>query len=126
MRKEKEKNEKKKIEKSINLKSTVKDEFYISKMVISFENVNIYNVSQNNNEDKSNSGEFGKNYEEDEDYNYNNKPILSLINKDDFLCTKKSEKKNINNLFMKSSNVDDFNINKGDNNNTNKTLSKTN
>ena len=31
----------KKIEKSINLKSTVKDEFYISKMVISFENVNI-------------------------------------------------------------------------------------
>ena len=125
MRKEKEKNEKKKIEKSINLKSTVKDEFYISKMVISFENVNIYNVSQNNNEDKSNSGEFGKNYEEDEDYNYNNKPILSLINKDDFLCTKKSEKKNINNLFMKSSKVDDFNINKGDNNN-NKPLSKTN
>ena len=88
----------KKIEKSINLKSTVKDEFYISKMVISFENVNIYNISQNKDENENNNlNEFGKNYQESEENNNNNneKPILSLINKDDFLNIQKSEKKKL-------------------------------
>ena len=115
----------KKIEKSINLKSTVKDEFYISKMVISFENVNIYNISQNKDENENNNlNEFGKNYQESEENNNNNeKPILSLINKDDFLNIQKSEKKNINNYFMKSSKIDDFNVNKDNNSNV---LYKTN
>ena len=116
----------KKIEKSINLKSTVKDEFYISKMVISFENVNIYNISQNKDENENNNlNEFGKNYQESEENNNNNneKPILSLINKDDFLNIQKSEKKNINNYFIKSSKIDDFNVNKDNNSNV---LYKTN
>ena len=122
------KKEKPKItEKSINVKSTVKDEFYISKMLISFENVNIYNASKNKEEDKINLNEFGKNYEESENnsVNKNEKPILSIINNDDFLNTKKSEKKDINNIFMKSSIFDDFNINIVNNDN-NRPLYKTN
>ena len=95
-------------------------------MVISFENVNIYNISQNKDENENNNlNEFGQNYQESEENNDNNneKPILSLINKDNFLNIQKSEKKNINNYFMKSSKIDDFNVNKDNNSNV---LYKTN
>ena len=98
------------------MKSTVKDELNFSnnKNAIFIENVQIYDTNQNivdaNNINNDNDfKDFGLEYEENEDNNYNHQPILSINNNEEFFSSKKSQKESSNINFMKSSIIEDYN-----------------
>ena len=110
------------------MKSTVKDELYAYKNVISFENVKIDDVNQNKLDINIDNDlkDFGKQYEENEDNSEDNqKPILSINNNNEFFRSKKIQKADSYMNFIKSSKFDEYNKSIDDNYNS-QTLYKTN